>query len=99
VTEVRERQQLRAIERRLRREEPGLARALDAFTRGSTRTTAPRDPVAHGVLVALLVTAASMLAGWTTTGDAGLLTGSWLVAVSTPVAWLVGLARRPVRHA
>jgi hypothetical protein len=92
---VREQQRLRAIERRLRREEPELARALDAFT----RTAAPRDPVAHGVAVALLAVAATMLAGWSTTGDAGLLMGSWLVAASTPVAWLVGLARRHVRHA
>jgi hypothetical protein len=86
---VPDRDSLHAIERRLRAEAPELARALDAFTRDA------RDPVPHGVAAALAVVAGLLMAGWAATGDPGLLTGAALVLVCTPVAWLVGLGRRP----
>jgi hypothetical protein len=82
---------LRAIERRLRHEEPELARAMDAFTR-----SALADPVPRFVAIGLLLVATVLFVGWTATGDPGLLAGALSVAVCTPVAWLVRLARRPL---
>jgi hypothetical protein len=90
---VPERDHLRAIEDHLRREEPDLARSLDAFT---SATAVPRDLVPRGVAAALFGVSGLLLAGWAGTGDPGLLTGAALVLASTPVAWLVRLARRPV---
>ena len=81
---------LRAIERRLRHEEPDLARALDSFT-----PTTVADPVPRCVAVAILLVAALLVLGWIATGDPGLLAGAGSVAACTPVAWLVRVARRP----
>jgi hypothetical protein len=82
---------LRAIEHRLRHEEPELARAMDAFTR-----SAVTDPVPRYLAVALLLLSTLLFLGWTATGDPGLLGGAVSVAMCTPVAWLVWLARRPL---
>lgn len=80
---------LRAIERRLRHEEPELAAAMDSFA-----LAAVADPVPRCVGVGIVLVAALLFVGWTATGDPGLLAGAGSVAVCTPVAWLVRLARR-----
>jgi hypothetical protein len=80
---------LRAIERRLRQEEPELARTMDSFT-----AAAVADPVPRWVAWAILLVATLLVVGWSATGDPGLLAGAASVVVCTPIAWLVRLARR-----
>jgi hypothetical protein len=53
--------------------------------------------VPHHVAVGLVVTAGVLFFGAVAVEDGGLLTGSVLVLVSSPVAWLVGVARRVQR--
>ncbi|OZM79946.1 DUF3040 domain-containing protein [Pseudonocardia sp. MH-G8] len=81
-----EQRKLISIEGHLRREEPALARMLEEFR-------CP-DPVPRAIALSLVAVVAAMLLGsFFTTAD-GLLTGAGLVLASTPVAWLVTLARR-----
>lgn len=83
---MNERAHLRDIERRLRHDAPDLARTLDEFDR--------RDPVPRVIALSLAGVAAVLLSGWAVTAGEELLAGAGLVLASTPVAWLVGAARR-----